>query len=234
MTLVTSLVQTNEGCELGCYTDTTGNPTVGIGYNLNADSANIASVGAGYAIGDLESCNVCMSYSDVQTLFQDTIQSAVSCAQGLLSNWNSLPVTAQAVAVDMSFNLGCGGFGSFVNTLASINSGNWNGAVAGMQDSQWCGQVGNRCTTDCNLMASSANCGSSDIASANANGNSNGSNNALVLGLSIPLSILGAAIIAAIIAAVIIRRRRLAANASSGVRPNGEALLETGYTKSQL
>lgn len=93
------------------------------------------------------------------------MQSAVSCAQGLLSNWDSLPVTAQAVAIDMSFNLGCGGFGSFVNTIAAINSQNWSGAVSGMQNSLWCSQVGNRCSRDANLMSASAQCGSGSSSS---------------------------------------------------------------------
>jgi len=231
MTLASNLVQNNEGCELGCYTDTTGNPTIGVGYNLNADSANIASVGSGYSISSLENCSQCLSNADAQTLLTDTLGQAQSCAMGLISNWSSLPATAQAVAIDMSFNLGCGGFGQFVNTISAINNQNWSGAVSGMQNSAWCGQVGNRCSTDCQMMSSSSSCSSAGTTSyTQKNKNSSSSNRPLVLGLSITFSILGAAIIATVVvvAVVVIRRRRAAAAAT----PNGQLdqqLLDTQY-----
>ena len=97
--------------------------------------------------------------------------------------------------------------------------------------SAWCGQVGNRCSTDCQMMSSSSSCSSAGTTSyTQKNNNNSSSNRPLVLGLSITFSILGAAIIATVVvvAVVVIRRRRAAAAAT----PNGQLdqqLLDTQY-----
>jgi lysozyme len=48
--------------------------------------------------------------------------------------------------IDMCFNLGIGGLLEFKNTLASIQSGDYQKASEQMLQSKWATQVGNRAT----------------------------------------------------------------------------------------
>lgn len=58
--------------------------------------------------------------------------------------WRKLDPVRQDVVSNMAFNLGVEGLLGFKNTLAAIKAHRWTAAVAGMMQSKWADQVGDR------------------------------------------------------------------------------------------
>lgn len=52
--------------------------------------------------------------------------------------------------IDMTYNLGTIGFGSFRQFISLINQKKWASASSDGRNTAWCGQVGNRCSDDMN------------------------------------------------------------------------------------
>ena len=145
----------NEGYYLCAYTDSRGLRTVGIGFNLEKPGARsrIASVGADY--DKVKSGSQCLRDSQIQTLFWQDMQIAVSCVSSWLPNWSLLRDGPKSAVVDMAFNLGCTGLQAFQKMKAALaqNSPNYPVAAAEMKNSLWCSQVKGRCTRDMNCMS---------------------------------------------------------------------------------
>ena len=146
----------NEGYYPCAYTDPVGLRTVGIGFNLEKSGARarIASVGANY--GKVKSGSQCLSDAQIQKLFLQDMQIAVSCVSSWLPNWSSLPSGPKSAVVDMAFNLGCAGVKNFKKMKAALtqNPPNYPAAAAEMKNSRWCSQVKGRCTRDVKCMRS--------------------------------------------------------------------------------
>ena len=141
------LVQQGEGFRACKYNDTKGIPTICYGYNLSRGQArsDITSVGGNY---DSVMAGGCLTQSQCTTLLNKDMGSARSGAQSVFGTLKCS--CAQAVAVDMTYNLGTAGIRGFPNFIASMKSGNWSKASADAKDSLWCRQVGTRCTRDTN------------------------------------------------------------------------------------
>lgn len=149
---VTSLIKTNEGYRTCVYTDTMGNPTIGIGFNLNrADAPSLlASVGANYA--SVRSGATCLTDSQITTLFNGDVTNARSCAQRINPFFNTLKPNAQSVVTDLVFNLGCAGYSGFTGFASFLKTGDYTGAANDLKTTLWCSQVGLRCGRDVNCL----------------------------------------------------------------------------------
>ena len=143
-----NLVAKHEGDKLCVYVDTTGHKTIGIGYNLDQGGAKemIESVGANF--DNIYSGKSCLTQSQVNVIFSKTIGSSISGARSAVSSFDSLCCGVQNVMVDMTFNLGVGGFRSFGSFISDINNKEWASAAADMKGTLWCKQVGSRCSDD--------------------------------------------------------------------------------------
>ena len=99
-----------------------------------------------------------------------------------------------------------------LNTNIGIRPvGNWSGAVNGMQNSLWCSQVGNRCTTDVQIMQDSSSCAGNSNNDEQKNNKSGHMSTASIVLASV-FSVVGAGlIITAVVVIIVVRRRRQAA-----------------------
>ena len=138
----------NEGYYKCVYKDPVGIPTIGVRFNLEKFGARseIESVGADY--NAVLNGSQCLSDSQIERLFDNDMNSAVSCASGWLSNWSSLGSGPQSAIADMAFNLGCSGLHQFVSLKSALEQKDYNEAVEDMKASLWCRQVGYRCDRD--------------------------------------------------------------------------------------
>jgi GH24 family phage-related lysozyme (muramidase) len=126
-------------------TDTTGNPTIGIGFNLNKAGAAQLIAGQGYDYNSIVAGTTCLSDAAVVALFQNDVANAQACAQKTAPFFGNLRPNAQSVVVDLIFNLGCSGYSSFTGFNNFLANGDYAGAANDLQtQTRWCGQVGTR------------------------------------------------------------------------------------------
>jgi GH24 family phage-related lysozyme (muramidase) len=142
-----------EGRRYKTYIDTMGHPTVGVGFNLDANGAQAAIAALGLDYAQVRAGTQLLTDAQVDTLLQQGINQVVSVATTPIPAFDSLPGNQQIVIVDMLFNLGLAGFSKFVQTIKAINAQDWQTASQQMQQSAWFSQVGNRAKADVDLMA---------------------------------------------------------------------------------
>lgn len=142
----------NEGYKPCVYKDSMGIPTIGVGFNLEKFGAKgeIESVGANY--GKVMNGSECLTDSQIKTLFDKDMDTAVSCVRDWVSNWSSIGINRQSCLADMAFNMGCATIKDFRTMKADIESGEYSAAAKDMQNSLWCRQVGGRCDRDVSCM----------------------------------------------------------------------------------
>jgi len=145
-----------EGRRNQTYTDTAGHPTVGVGFNLDANGARdrIAALGLDY--DQVRSGVQSLTDARIDTLFDQSLNQAVHGAREVIPSFDALPDDKQIVIIDMVFNLGVGGFREFVHAIQAINNQDWATAAQQMQQSAWFHQVRARASADVNVMSGAA------------------------------------------------------------------------------
>ena len=105
------LVEMSEGFQACMYTDTTGNPTICYGYNLNNGNAanDLANVGADYTT---VMNGGCLSDSQCTSLLQEYVTIAENAVTNIYGSSVSC-YCAQYVLDDMSYNMGSAGLATF-------------------------------------------------------------------------------------------------------------------------
>ncbi len=121
----------DEGLRLTPYKDTRGFTTIYYGHNLDANPLPDAVIAAAN-----EATAAVVLAADVARiqlkLFRD------------LPWIQQKPLVIQGVLVNLAFNMGVDGLLKFHNTLALIQSGEYDKAADALKDSLWYTQVGNR------------------------------------------------------------------------------------------
>jgi lysozyme len=115
----------DEGVRLKPYRDTVGKLTIGVGRNL--DDKGISAAEAGMLLSD--------DIKDVQRELQQAIPWAYQ-----------LDDARRGVLENMAFNMGVPGLMQFHNTLALVQSGQYDTAATAMLQSKWATEVGPRAT----------------------------------------------------------------------------------------
>ena len=113
----------HEGMKLKPYKCTAGKLTIGIGRNLE---------------------DVGISEDEANMLLRHDIQEATGQllhAFPWMGDFNDARISAM---INFTFNVGIGTVKKFENTLAYMQSGEWDKAADEMMDSRWARQVGNR------------------------------------------------------------------------------------------
>ena len=120
-----------EGYSNTVYSDTLGNPTVGIGHMDRT-----------MHIGDY--------YTDdqIDILFDQDITNAMKIIHALYPNFDQIDENRQIVLISLAFNMG-NRLEEFHNTNRAINSGDWNTVAGNLQQSLWYTQVGTRGPKTC-------------------------------------------------------------------------------------
>jgi GH24 family phage-related lysozyme (muramidase) len=153
-------IEAREGRRDSVYTDTTGHPTIGVGFNLDRSDARAKITELGLDYDQVRSGKQTLSDTQIDTLLDADVDQATSDAQALVSNFDSIPDDKQVVVTDMVFNMGATKFGKFSDTIDAIENEDWDAAADGMQDSKWFGQVGTRGTVDVEIMRGGSDQGS--------------------------------------------------------------------------
>lgn len=121
-TLKAQLVM-DEGRKKKPYNDVKGKISIGVGRNLT---------------------DVGLSNDEIDLLLTNDVVRAVSAAQELFSNFQTLSDNRKAALANMAFNLGKDGLGQFHNLIDCVQRENWEGAAMSMMNSLWATQVGKR------------------------------------------------------------------------------------------
>ena len=130
-----------------------GHPTVGVGFNLDANGAQAAIEALGLDYDQVRSGEQTLTDDQINALLDQTVNLAIQGAQQVIQNFDALPDDKQIVVVDMVFNLGVHRFSQFVHAIQAVNIQDWATASQQMQQSAWFRQVGARASADVNLMA---------------------------------------------------------------------------------
>ena len=143
------LVKMGEGFRACEYKDTMGIPTICYGYNLSRSQAktDITSVGGDY---NAVMNGGCLSESQCTTLLNKDMSSARSGKASVFGNLSC--ACANAVAVDMTYNLGTSGIRSFNTFDSMMKQGHYKDASDDGKHTAWCGQVKSRCDRDMNQL----------------------------------------------------------------------------------
>jgi len=124
--LISNLVEQlkrDEAVRLKPYKDSVGKLTIGIGRNLD---------------------DVGISDAEADFMLHNDIYRAESGVEEHLPWTKDLDEVRRAALVNMAFNMGIAGLLGFKNTLAAIQSGDYETAAAEMENSKWAIQVGPR------------------------------------------------------------------------------------------
>ena len=145
----------NEGNKPQVYEDTTGNRTIGIGFNLEdagnrkflkEQNININELFDGRKLSDTET----------KILYNHSLRQAFSDAQKFDPNLARRPEAVKMAIVDMAFNLGLTKLNKFVDMKAALMNNDYNAAADEMVDSNWYKQVKSRGPRMVKIMRSAA------------------------------------------------------------------------------
>lgn len=112
------------------------------------DSLGYSTIGVGRLIDKRKGGG--LSDDEIDYLLANDIRRSIADLDRALPWWRGLTENRQRVLVNMCFNLGIGnakvgsGLLGFKNTLAMIERGEYARAAAGMLNSKWARQVGDR------------------------------------------------------------------------------------------
>ena len=125
----------DEGIILHAYEDSLGFLTIGIGRLIDKRQGGGISV------------------LEAEYLFANDLHKVKDELDKELPWWTTLSDARQRVVANMCFNLGIRELLSFKNTLAKIETGDYEGASKSMLKSKWATQVGARATRLSKMMA---------------------------------------------------------------------------------
>ena len=150
--LIDDLIQKHEGRNPCVYKDTLGNLTIGVGWNLDDPTAVAVAHTFGLNLLALQNGTECLSDEQIDDVMDYQVSKVILWLQGAITGWETLPDNAQAVCVDMGFNLGKPRFMGFHRFIGAIEAGDWPTAVNELVDSAWYEQVPNRAKDNIELL----------------------------------------------------------------------------------
>jgi GH24 family phage-related lysozyme (muramidase) len=141
-----NFTQQNEGLRLSTYIDTTGNPTIGRGFNLNSGIAKTAWKEAGIEakFDDVLKGRQTISENDANRLERVSHQIAVRDAYDLYPRLTKMTPNQQIALADLSYNMGKPTLQGFQKMNKAINEGNMRHAVVQLMRSEYAKQVPER------------------------------------------------------------------------------------------
>lgn len=126
LTQATKQIKSDEGCVLHVYDDSLGYAT--IGYGRLVDKRKKGGI----------------SLDEAEYLLENDIDKKLIDLRNRLPWFDSLDDARKGVLLNMCFQLGISGLMNFKNTLAFIESGDYENAAANMLKSKWAQQTPNR------------------------------------------------------------------------------------------
>lgn len=113
-----------EGLVLHIYKCSAGYDSIGCGRNLQAKG---------------------ISEEEAMHLLDNDIKEVIARLDQNLPSWNTYPLKAQYVLIDLCFNMGWGTLSTFRKFLKALEEKRYLDAAKELEDSRYCSQVGRRC-----------------------------------------------------------------------------------------
>lgn len=148
-----ALITVNEGRRRGRYFDSLGNPSIGIGFNLERGDAipKLTKLGADWR-GILDGTDE-LTDPQVDQLFDWCFAEALEFAKKAFPNWQELLLEAWSVVVDMCFQLSMRVYG-FKHMRAAIARLDYTAAMSEMRNSLYAKQCPSRVARNCAFIES--------------------------------------------------------------------------------
>ena len=142
--LVAKTIGLNEGIRKDVYKDTKGNKTIGVCFNLEDTSNQVALDALGLNRDELKAGTRSLTDREVNELYKYSSMRAVKDAIAFDPNLQSRPANVQTAIIDMSFNLGLNKLKKFEKMKEALDANDYNKAADEMKDSLWFKQVKDR------------------------------------------------------------------------------------------
>jgi len=134
-----AFIQDHEGYSGAVYEDSTGNQTIGYGFNLDAPGALAMAADLGISL-----TNGRITKADGKRLFKAKTEEALDGCHRLFDDFDSRPRDVQLAIADMVYNLGVTGFRKCYATYRALKNEDYLAAAGRMRKTTWSRQVGDR------------------------------------------------------------------------------------------
>lgn len=152
-------ISDNEGYRESPYFDTEQLLTIGIGTLIDDSSTGKANIKRieemGYDLPSLREGYETLSREDALELMQQDMDTAISDAQELFSNFDNLTQERQIVLADMAYNLGKSRLAKFEDLIGAVEGNRWDDASDEIENSEYYSQVKDRGVRNRDTMANS-------------------------------------------------------------------------------
>lgn len=124
-------IRQDEGLRHAAYDDTTGNRTVGYGFNMDSGIGRKVWKRAGIDVpfDDVYEGKAVISDAHAEALGRESFKIAVDDATDLYSNFPKLSDSRKEALFNLSYQMGKTKLGGFKEFNAAVNKGNWTDAV---------------------------------------------------------------------------------------------------------
>ena len=159
---VKEFIQPSEGTRSKVYRDSTGNKTVGVGFNLNAPGSAklLRELGINYTAVKTGSRR--LTPQEIDALFTRKVEDAMAAGPRVLKSFEVQPKPVQLAVTDMVYNLGPTGFSNLDTAVAALNQKDYHRAANALERTEWHRQVGSRAR---NIVSMIRNAGEQQVAS---------------------------------------------------------------------
>ena len=89
-------------------------------------------------------CEQLLRDDQIETLFSQDLNTALTGAKTLIPGWDSLSVARKRAITDLAYNVGVAGLAKFLRLIAAINTNDWEAAEKEIKNSLYYSQVGVR------------------------------------------------------------------------------------------
>jgi len=134
----------HEGKKSRVYIDPAGNPTIGVGFNLNRSDAKSKIEALGLVFDNVKNGTQELTDEQIAKLLNDDVVGAIADCKQVFPEFTELSDVRQRVLVDMMFNLGKTKFAGFKKMIAAVKDKDFAKAADEMKDSRWYVQVKDR------------------------------------------------------------------------------------------
>ena len=134
----------HEGKKNKVYIDTKGNPTIGVGFNLNRSDAKSKIEALGLNFEQVKNGTQELNDGQIGSLLAEDIDGTIADCKAVFPEFTELSEVRQRSLVDMMFNLGKTKFVGFKKLIAAVNANDFVKAADEMKNSKWYVQVKDR------------------------------------------------------------------------------------------
>lgn len=152
-----TFIEPFEGRRHRAYRDSRGNMTVGVGFNLDRDgaAADLKKLLPGVGYRALRRGDIALTDTQIDTLLRHDAQRAIDTARRQVTEFDSLPLDAQLIVIDMTYNTGS--LHKWRRFRAALDRQDYAAAADSMHRSLWRRQTGRRAEHLIELMRSMSN-----------------------------------------------------------------------------